>query len=373
MFSPVIVLAAVLGSPGASEPPAGLAVERLYHGVGRPVPVTVTAPGSRGTVTLVVMDAAGLVQARPVAVRPGRLDLAEVLPGLWQIRRASYLQLLDEDRPVGPSLVLQPMLSRMVPITEVGRRPNGTAYTRVAGWKDESELEAPSFPPKEPASVEPEGGDDAAAPPPDPGADRVFSGLRIYVERDVLLHTSKGDILLAMRPDEAPNTVWNFLDLAGGGFYDDVVFHRVVPFTLDGRPFVIQAGDPTATGEAGPGYWLPIEPSLLPHEFGVISMARADPPDSAGSQFFICLSREGTARLDGQYCAFGYAVEGADTIAAIAAVELADPRGRPVDPPVIDGAELVPAPGRTPGKGRPDQRVSPQPAPEETKPPRVPR
>jgi peptidyl-prolyl cis-trans isomerase B (cyclophilin B) len=117
-----------------------------------------------------------------------------------------------------------------------------------------------------------------------------------------------------------------------------------------------------------------MEPSGLRHDFGVISMARADHPDSAGSQFFICLSRAGTARLDGQYCAFGYAVEGAETIRAVAAVELADvAAGRPVDPPVVFTAELVPSPPRMPGVGRPDRPVIDQEAAAETQPDRIPR
>jgi peptidyl-prolyl cis-trans isomerase B (cyclophilin B) len=144
--------------------------------------------------------------------------------------------------------------------------------------------------------------------------------------------------------------------------------------TRAGEPFVIQSGDPTGGGDGGPGYPLPMEPGGLRHEFGVISMARADHPDSAGSQFFICLSRAGTARLDGQYCAFGYAVEGARTIQAIAAVELADvAAGRPVDPPVVVRAELVGAPPRTPGAGRPDGPVIDGQADPETQPDRIPR
>ena len=217
-----------------------------------------------------------------------------------------------------------------------------------------------------------------AAPPTGTGAapiERLFTGLRIYPERDVILHTTKGDIRLAMRPDEAPNTVWNFLELSRGGFYRDVMFHRVVKLDRLGRPFVIQAGDPTATGDGGPGYWLPIENSHLAHDFGVISMARSDDPDSNGSQFFIGLSREGTSRLDGQYCAFGYAVDGAQTIIDIAEVEIADlAMGRPADPPVIKSAELVPAPPRTPGRGRPDEPATPQGTPAQTRPSgRVPR
>lgn len=148
-----------------------------------------------------------------------------------------------------------------------------------------------------------------------------------------------------------------------------------MPLTAAGQPFVIQAGDPTATGDGGPGYWLPIEDSHLPHDFGVISMARSDDPDSNGSQFFFALSRAGTARLDGQYCAFGYAVDGAATIKAIAEVELADVKaGKAVDPPLISSAELVPAPPRTPNRGRPDERITPESKPIEQRPTgRVPR
>ena len=116
--------------------------------------------------------------------------------------------------------------------------------------------------------------------------------------------------------------------------------------TSKGHPFVIQGGDPTGTGSGGPGWWLPIENSSLQHEFGVISMARAADPDSAGSQFFICLSREGTARLDGQYCAFGETIEGDDVIRAISSTPLADPSsGKPIDPPKIKTIRLeVPTP-----------------------------
>ena len=88
-------------------------------------------------------------------------------------------------------------------------------------------------------------------------------------------------------------------------------------------------------------------------------MARADHPDSAGSQFFFCLSREGTARLDGQYCAFGYAVEGAETIAKTADVEIEDvAAGKPTTPPSITRMSLVPAPPQDPGTARSDRRIT---------------
>ncbi len=340
------VTAAILLA-AATAPPKVLTAEQLYCQVGRPVQVMVDVP--RGTyVELALLDAAGepLADAQPAA--RGVVNIARQFPDIWSLRRAAYVQCLHEGDPRGAALVLQPLLSRQVPITTQAQRPDGSPYTRITGWEAE---------------------------PTEAGQELVLSGLRVYPEQDVVLDTSLGSIRLAMRPDEAPNTVWNFLRLVEGGFYDGVVFHRVVPLTRRGDPFVIQAGDPTGAGDGGPGYWLPIEPSTLPHDFGVISMARADHPDSAGSQFFICLSREGTARLDGQYCSFGEAMTGEDAIRAIAGVELADvATGRPADPPAIRRARLVAAPPRLPGHGRPNRPLSaPAEAPATSRPDRVPR
>ena len=318
------------------KPEPGLTVERAYNGVDRPAVINVVSPRAFGTVTLQLMDFDGVPLAQPIQVYPGRVDLAEKLPEIWNLRRTAYLQLLDVSTPVGSALVLQPMLSRMVPETEVRTHPvTGNPSTRIVGWIDEND---PSMlmpkPPPESADAQPAtrakvpdrpppipGKEEVPEPPPEEPppspvqeeaepVERLFAGLRIWPERDVMLRTTKGNVHICLKPDEAPNTVWNFLELARGGFYRGIPFHRIVPLTTNGLPFVIQAGDPTATGDGGPGYWLPIEDSRLPHDLGVISMARSDDPDSNGSQFFICLSREGTARLDGQYCAFGYAVDG---------------------------------------------------------------
>ncbi len=332
-----------------------LAADWLYNPLDRPVMVTITPREAVGTMKLALLTADGSEIANPVEIQPGWLDLAETLPDIWRLNQAAFLQLMVDEEPIGAALVLQPMLARMVPTTEDALSPNGTKYTRITGWRDEL---LPPPPPVE--SDEAEGGRDpeAADEIVPPGNDRLLTGLRIYPDRDVILHTTQGDIRLAMRPDHAPNTAWNFIKLCEGGFYRDIPFHRVVPLTRDGDPFVIQAGDPSGTGNGGPGYWLPIEPSGLTHDLGVISMARDADPDSAGSQFFICLSRKGTARLDGHYCAFGYAVAGRETILAIADVELADlAEGRPANPPVIQSVELLPAPPRAPGAGRPDQRI----------------
>ncbi len=372
----VIGVGAVITESAWGDEPQ-LRAERLYNATNGRVMMSVEAPRV-AQISLALIDADGALIAEPVSIRPGRIDLAEQFPALWEIRRTSYLQLLIDSEPVGSALVLQPMLSRMVPITTQGSvRPGGSITTRIEGWYDELRPPPPEVSPNAKADEVTDGeaasGDEAQQSANDQ-RQRLLTGLRIYPERDVVLHTSKGEIRLAMRPDHAPNTVWNFLQLSDGGFYDGVTFHRIVPFLRSGEPFVIQAGDPTGTGNGGPGYWLPIEPSELPHDFGVISMARDLPVDSAGSQFFICLSRAGTSALDGHYCSFGYAVDGAETIQTIAAVELDDvARGVAVDPPVIHLAELVPAPPRTPGQGRPDQPIFAQSGAIKPRPPRVPR
>ena len=114
----------------------------------------------------------------------------------------------------------------------------------------------------------------------------------------VVLHTNAGDIKLDLRPDKAPGHCKNMVGLAKAGFYDGCIFHRVI------EGFMVQGGDPTGTGTGGPGYQIDAEFNDLKHEPGVLSMARSQDPDSAGSQFFICLPGD-TAFLDGQYTAFG--------------------------------------------------------------------
>ncbi len=120
-------------------------------------------------------------------------------------------------------------------------------------------------------------------------------------------------------PALAPNTVNNFLSLVGKKFYDGVIFHRVI------AGFMIQGGDPQGVGTGGPGYHIKGEFSAngfanpIKHERGVLSMARAMNPDSAGSQFFIM--HENSPHLDGQYAAFGKVIEGMGTVDAIASVK----------------------------------------------------
>ncbi len=126
-------------------------------------------------------------------------------------------------------------------------------------------------------------------------------------------------IKIELYPDVAPNTVRNFISLANSKFYDGLIFHRVIP------DFMIQGGDPEGTGAGGPGYAIKGEFSsngfenTLKHDRGVISMARVQDKNSAGSQFFII--HKDSPHLDGEYAAFGKVIEGIEVVDKIAAVE----------------------------------------------------
>lgn len=135
----------------------------------------------------------------------------------------------------------------------------------------------------------------------------------------VTIEMESGDIMKAeLYPEIAPNTVNNFISLIKNGFYDGVIFHRVIP------GFMIQGGDPNGTGIGGPGYSIKGEFSAngfkndLKHSRGVLSMARTMAPNSAGSQFFVM--HEDSPHLDGQYAAFGKLIEGEDVVDKICAV-----------------------------------------------------
>ena len=142
-----------------------------------------------------------------------------------------------------------------------------------------------------------------------------------------------GVIKLELYPEIAPNTVNNFINLANDGFYDGLIFHRVIP------GFMIQGGCPNGTGGGNPGYSIVGEfaqnriPNPLRHERGVISMARAQPFDSAGSQFFI-MHADGFF-LDGAYAGFGRVIEGIEVVDQIA-MTITGAQDRPVDEQVIE-------------------------------------
>ena len=135
-------------------------------------------------------------------------------------------------------------------------------------------------------------------------------------------------------PDKAPNTVNNFISLVSSGFYDGLTFHRII------KGFVIQGGDPLGLGYGGPGYRIKGEFAAnnfpqndIKHLRGVLSMARAEPYDSAGSQFFIM--HENAASLDGQYAAFGKVIEGMEVVDEIASAKADRYTGKPEKPQVM--------------------------------------
>ncbi|MER1958676.1 MAG: peptidylprolyl isomerase [Solibacillus sp.] len=140
-------------------------------------------------------------------------------------------------------------------------------------------------------------------------------------ENPIVTITMENDkkIVIELEPKTAPNTVANFISLVEDGFYDGLIFHRVIP------GFMVQGGDPDGTGMGGPDYSINGEFSsndfenTLTHERGVLSMARTQDPNSAGSQFFIMT--ESATHLDGDYAAFGQVIEGMDVIDEIVAVE----------------------------------------------------
>jgi len=137
-------------------------------------------------------------------------------------------------------------------------------------------------------------------------------------ENTLVLDTSKGRVVIALKPELAPNHVARIKELARAGFYDGIVFHRVI----DG--FMAQTGCPNGTGTGGSGKKLKAEFSKTLHERGTVSMARAQSPDSGDSQFFICFAR--SPWLDNQYTVFGQVIEGMENVDQIK-------RGEPVKDP----------------------------------------
>jgi len=150
---------------------------------------------------------------------------------------------------------------------------------------------------------------------------------------NVIFEMENGDIIKAeLYPEIAPNTVNNFISLVKDGFYNGLIFHRVI------NGFMIQGGCPNGNGMGGPGYSIAGEftsngfTNNLKHEPGVLSMARAMAPNSAGSQFFIM--HKNSPHLDGSYAAFGKVIEGLEVVNKIAEVQV-DYNDRPLEPQVI--------------------------------------
>jgi peptidyl-prolyl cis-trans isomerase B (cyclophilin B) len=162
-----------------------------------------------------------------------------------------------------------------------------------------------------------------------------------------VIKTTEGDMVVQFWTDAAPNTVENFKKLARQGFYDGTIFHRIV------KEFMIQGGDPnskdpvkeTSYGQGGPGYNINAEFNDHSHDRGVISMARGPDPDSAGSQFFICLAP--VHRLDHQYTTFGKLIKGQDVLEKIGDTPVTrnsmDEPSKPTKRVVIESIKIVPA------------------------------
>ena len=322
-----VVAAGVCGAAADAQ----LAPAQLYNLVDRPLRVFVSSPEPPSAPASTPAD--GQPNAAPSApatgsleielIRPaepgapgksiarapvlaGPVDLSTLFPMLWkrQVYEPLCAQLLVNGTRTGTPLVLQPMVT------------NGRA-----------------------TAADPRGLSVRFNAPAKP----VYAGLRVYPDERVELETSLGRLTIALRPDCAPNTAWHFRQLVEGGLYNGTGFHRVIAATPAGLPFMVQGGDPLGNGTGGPGFAIPLEESTLKHAFGVISMARLTQPDTAGSQFFIALSRAGAASLDGAYASFGQLVAGGDVLRRIAATRV-DPADKPIEPVLITRARLVPAP-----------------------------
>jgi len=162
-----------------------------------------------------------------------------------------------------------------------------------------------------------------------------------------IIKTSEGEMVIEFWSDAAPKTVENLKKLARSGFYDGTTFHRIV------KGFMIQGGDPNSKdpakensyGQGGPGYKVKAEFNNHSHERGVISMARGPDPDSAGSQFFICLAP--APRLDGQYTTFGKLIKGDDVLEKIGDTPVTrnsmGENSKPTKRVVIESVKIVPA------------------------------
>jgi len=161
-----------------------------------------------------------------------------------------------------------------------------------------------------------------------------------------VIRTSEGDMVVQFWTDATPNTIDNFKKLARAGFYNGTIFHRIV------KGFMIQGGDPNSKdpakedryGEGGPGYKIKAEFNDHPHQRGVFSMARDPNPDSAGSQFFICLAP--VPRLDHQYTTFGKLIKGDDVLQKIGDTPVTMAHGemsKPTKRVVINKIDIVPA------------------------------
>ena len=341
---------------------------RRYAGALRSVPVRVVSPSEERREAVLaaefeLVDPVRMtVLARaPVDLDDRSVDLASTFPVLWTARapRVLYCQLYIDNEPTGSPLVVEPLFARPAGpanmleslVMEAYDAGDPDALNRLLALSDEERARLKARPPAS----------DSAARP-------LLTGLRIYPLVRVRLDTSRGPIVVRLRPDAAPLAVRRFIDLVEDGYYTDVAFHRVVRADGRGRRVLVQTGDPTGTGAGAPGERFEFEPSSLRHAYGVLSLAR-DPEraDTNGAQFFIVLSDSAGVDFDGSYTAFAEIVEGADALEAIVRTPLGlsdpddptSPRDRPLEPATIVSARTLPAPPldtSTP----PERRIRPE-------------
>lgn len=321
-----------------------LTTKRLYNAVNQPIPFTITPPDTDAPLRLLLIDPLSreVIGSRPVSLTD--TDLSRLFPILWTTRRPRLLllQLEVDAEPTGAPLVLEPLLTPtrhrsawLSQLDDAASRRDADALNRLLALTSSATDRLRSRIAEVSAN------------------DTAYSGLRIYPARTVILRTDLGDIELRLFPEHAPKTVFRFLHLVEGGFYDNLSFHRTLSTDHSGNPFLIQTGDPTATGRGGAGEWSDYEPSKLPHTFGTVSIARrSDDPNTNAGQFFICLSRAACAHLDDHNTVFARIVRGAETIRAIALKpsDLRDPddptspKDRPIEPVLIREAITQPSP-----------------------------
>lgn len=356
----VQAIAAALVCAALSAPSFGqLMPDRTYYGVGRPIPMKVAVPaeakgtgGAPAKIEVVLLPPLGTDKPVALAEQPkrpvveGSIDLAQLFPALWNNppQAAIYAQLVVNDTKIGPAVVLQPMITPLYAELANYKPAVLNAFDRGDRRRLAALLDLQS---RARASL---GYDVAFTKRMETP---VMSGLRAWTDRNVVIDTDQGEMEIRLRPDMAPNTSWNFIQLVEGGFYTDIPVHRVVRDTGEGHPFVVQFGDPTGLGQGGPGYLLPLENSYLPHDYGVLSMARALEPDTGGSQVFIGLSREAAKQLDGNHAAFAEVVRGGETLQKIMLTRTKeDAPETPVKPPMVRSAKTIPAKPYGEGPGR---------------------
>jgi peptidyl-prolyl cis-trans isomerase B (cyclophilin B) len=178
------------------------------------------------------------------------------------------------------------------------------------------------------------GGAPAAVTNTTPAAGDEEKPMSYYENKIAELHTSSGEIDIRFYPDKAPNHVKNFITLAEKGFYNGTKFHRVIPgFMIQGGDPNTVSGDPSTWGTGGSPNKLPAEFNDVHHKRGIVSMARSNDPDSASSQFFICVAD--ARSLDRQYTVFGEVTKGMDVADKIVGAQTGA-QNRPLNPTTID-------------------------------------